>query len=647
MAVGGNARMWLELRGARQVLTGTRQVASGIREVGRETAVTTGQLRAAERRSFLLNQALFTMRRFAYAATLGIGALGGAAVKLGFSFNLLMETNTAAMAQLLGSEQAATKELGYLYDLAARTPFEFQQLTGATRRFLAFGFSLQETNEYMKIIGDTAAGLGGDAAGNIERLVLVLGQVRATGRVLGQDMLQLQQIGINTTKIFREELGLTSEQLKSGVGALQIPAEIAIPAIMRSLNKQFGGMAEQQGRTLAGLFTTLKDYASQLMGTLTMPLFERLRDDLVPDLLAMTQELQQAAAVPGTTFKDLIGIIDDNIGAGGTLVQVWSILANLGRAFGGILSNVVFPALAIVGGFLHVTLLPALQVLTWMLTLGTDNSRIFGYMLGFLLVAFITLKTAMILNAIWTARNTLLWRLAIVAGMRFGGVIRFMTIWTYRNIIALRAWAFAQAMARSSLGTFIGLQLIHNGIMAQSVRWIFLNVAATYAWITATRLFTVAIYGIPLIGWALAAIAVLIVLERKFGFIQRGVEYLWDTFKRFRAWVTGNKISWDDFLPDMPGFRMPFSSPRTNGPFQGMATGGAVTMGGAFLVGERGPEVAMLPRGSAVTPLSASSGGIDMPGFPEYIEVHSEMKIDQKVLGKSVTKYRLDKKARR
>lgn len=41
--------------------------------------------------------------------------------------------------------------------------------------------------------------------------------------------------------------------------------------------------------------------------------------------------------------------------------------------------------------------------------------------------------------------------------------------------------------------------------------------------------------------------------------------------------------------------------------YQGLATGGTVTKGGGFLVGERGPEMVNLPAGAAVTPNGGSS----------------------------------------
>ena len=44
------------------------------------------------------------------------------------------------------------------------------------------------------------------------------------------------------------------------------------------------------------------------------------------------------------------------------------------------------------------------------------------------------------------------------------------------------------------------------------------------------------------------------------------------------------------------------------GPVQGLASGGIVSQGGLFKVGEKGPELVSLPMGAAVTPMSASGG---------------------------------------
>lgn len=64
------------------------------------------------------------------------------------------------------------------------------------------------------------------------------------------------------------------------------------------------------------------------------------------------------------------------------------------------------------------------------------------------------------------------------------------------------------------------------------------------------------------------------------------------------SWAGGAGLNIDDIIPDVqkPGW------------LQGLATGGTVTSGGMFMVGERGPEQVFLPRGAAVTPNGGGTG---------------------------------------
>ena len=654
MSVGGNARIQMALTGRAQVVGGLKQVGGQVGALAKETAVYNAQVSEGHRRTWLMNQALFTMRRFAYAGTLALTALGAIATKTGLAFNISMEQNRIAMGHFLGGTKEANSELAYLYELAARTPFEFQQVVNAERRFLAFGFSVDEARNALSTIGDVAAGLGGDPADNIERLVLVLGQVRATGRVLGQDMLQLQQLGINTNQIFREELGLTREDLKQGVGELQIPSEVAIPALLRGMQKQFKGMAEQQSKTLGGMLSTLHDYTAQLLGALTMPIFLDLRNRIVPGLIDLNKEMSSAAK-SGATWADMMEIVDRHIGAHGALARTWRILANIGSSLAEIFNNAVKPALIFVSAILAVTLLPALEALSRVLLFVADHSTILAPLIVYLTMSFLIYKTAVMISVLWTMRQGLAWKLAILSGMKFGGGIRWMTIWIYRGIVALRGWAFATVLARSSLGTFTGRVLLHNSIMARFIRVMFLASAATRAWAASLWVVRTAIFNIPVIGWILAIIAAIIVLEVKFHIIQRSIENLWNLLIRFRSWILGNKISWDDFLPGsgffdklkfIPGFQGMGLAYEGIKRIPGLAGGGHVTSGGVFAVGERGPELAMLPTGSAVSPMGENAVPLSGEGMNIDITLRNIMEMDGDVLEEKLSVIRLNKKAR-
>lgn len=654
MATGGNARIRLQLQGARQVVAGLGQTTQAVGHLARQTSAYNAGVSQAHHRTFLMNQALFTMRRFAYAATLGFGALAAASTRMGLNFNISMEQNTIAMEHFLGSETAATNELEYLYELAARTPFEFQQVVNAERRFLAFGFSVDEARKALGIIGDVAAGLGGDPAENIERLVLVLGQVRATGRVLGQDMLQLQQLGINTNQIFREELGLTREQLKQGVGELQIPSEVAIPALLEGMNKQFEGMAAEQAKTLGGMLSTLHDYTAQLMGELTTPLFMRLRDSIVPGLIEMNKELS-IAADKGASWADMMGIIDSHIGAHGALARTWRILANVGGALANIFQNAIVPGLAFVAAILGVTLLPVLEEFTWFLLQASEHSGVLKYAVIALTTVFIVSKFWTMTLFFWNMRLAIAWGISAAANRKYAGTIASSVFWMVRAVRATKAWALATVVARSSIGTFMRVYA-HNGLFARAVRMVMTMVTAMRAWAVWNLIVGRTFMMIPIIGWIAAIITAIIYLEMKFHFIQRTIEGIWDLFKRFKEWITGNKISWSDFLPStdapgwlhalaggIPGARAAIGAYNA---LTGMAGGGLVTGGGAFLVGERGPEIAMLPRGSAVTPLG--NAGVPLGGgFDLELTLRNIFEVDGEKLEEKLSTVRLNKQARR
>jgi tape measure domain-containing protein len=148
--------------------------------------------RRRNRRGFLLNQTLFTLRRFAYAGTLALVGMAGAVVKLGFGFDMMMETSQVAFTTLLQSTALARREINYLFELAAKTPFTFQGVQQAARYFLGWGFSIQEVNKNLAIMANVISGMGGNTS-LLEPVIKALGQMRSAGVVRMQDLMQLQQ----------------------------------------------------------------------------------------------------------------------------------------------------------------------------------------------------------------------------------------------------------------------------------------------------------------------------------------------------------------------------------------------------------------------------------------------------------------------
>lgn len=182
-----------------------------------------------------------------------VGA-GFAAVKLAGDF----EQTTIAFNTMLGSAERAGKFLGELEKFAAKTPFEFKDLTEASKRMLALGFSADQILPSMEAIGNAVAALGGGSE-LINRVTLALGQMQAKGKVSAEEMRQLAEAGIPAWEILAKNIGVEIPEAMDLARKGAIKASDALPAIIAGMNERFAGLMDQQSKTLLGQISNLKD----------------------------------------------------------------------------------------------------------------------------------------------------------------------------------------------------------------------------------------------------------------------------------------------------------------------------------------------------------------------------------------------------
>lgn len=167
------------------------------------------------------------------------------------------EQTEIAFSTMLKSQEKARKFLAEASAFANETPFEFPDLIDSSKLLLAFGFDPDAILPMLTTIGDASSGLGAGAAG-IDRITRALGQIQAKGRVLTEELMQLQEVGIPVNQILQEELGLTQEQV-ANIGDEGVKSEDAIAGLLRGMEKRYGGMMENQSRTAKGLMSTISD----------------------------------------------------------------------------------------------------------------------------------------------------------------------------------------------------------------------------------------------------------------------------------------------------------------------------------------------------------------------------------------------------
>ncbi len=163
------------------------------------------------------------------------------------------------MSQALGmaGEQARGLQ-DWIQQLAIKSPFTQTGIRAAFQTALAYGMTTKEAQRLSKAVLDFSAGSGrGEAAMN--QVALALGQIQAKGKLAGQEVLQLVNAGIGVDNILAKAFGKTTEEIVNLREKGLIPADLAVQAIVESLEKDFGGAAERAGGSFSGLLSSMKD----------------------------------------------------------------------------------------------------------------------------------------------------------------------------------------------------------------------------------------------------------------------------------------------------------------------------------------------------------------------------------------------------
>jgi tape measure domain-containing protein len=158
---------------------------------------------------------------------------------------------------MVGSVEQGNKLLQQVKDYANYSPYVFSDVSEAGKLLLNYGVQAHKILPTLKMLGDVA---GGDA-NKLQSLSLAYSQVQATGRLMGQDLLQLVNAGFNPLKIISEKTGISMGVLKKKMEEGAISAKDIEKAfkIATSAGGLFFEMSDKQAETFGGKMSTLMD----------------------------------------------------------------------------------------------------------------------------------------------------------------------------------------------------------------------------------------------------------------------------------------------------------------------------------------------------------------------------------------------------
>lgn len=241
-------------------------------------------------------------------ALLGVGKAMGIAfsaqqaiafVKQVVSVRSEIQALEVSFRTLLGSQQASAELMRQMKEFAAATPLQLGDLAKGAQTMLGFNLNPDEIMPMLKAIGDISMG----DAQKFQSLTLAFSQMQSTGKLMGQDLLQMINAGFSPLAVMADKTGKSIGELKEEMSAGAISAEMVKQAFIDATSEggQFYGMLSGQGDTVKGAI-------AQLSGAIT-DMFNGIGEQSEGLIKGSVKSLQWLVEHYETLGKVLVGLI--------------------------------------------------------------------------------------------------------------------------------------------------------------------------------------------------------------------------------------------------------------------------------------------------------------------------------------------------
>lgn len=257
------------------------KVASGLQ------AVNTTARRAGENAGTSFGQAFSRTAQGIIATAAGVaGGFLAKGLVSGFARLQTIEDSTASLTVQLGSASEAAKVLDDVLAVVTGTPFNLDQFANAASQMISFGVAAEDVPLYLEAIGEAAATRGSQANEFAQRLSITFGQISSLGRIGGEDIRSLSDVGVNALEILGNSFGQTTEGIRDMIADGAIPAEQALKILsdgiingstgINGATVAFGGTMEKLRLTMSGAIGGFSSATARFGAGIIGPLQETL-----------------------------------------------------------------------------------------------------------------------------------------------------------------------------------------------------------------------------------------------------------------------------------------------------------------------------------------------------------------------------------
>ncbi len=157
---------------------------------------------------------------------------------------------------LVGDKAKADALFASIRKFAVETPMQLKDLAGAAQTMMGFGIATEDVMANLEALGNVSMG----DSQKFQSLALAFSQMSATGKLMGQDLLQMINAGFNPLDQMAKTTGKSIATLKNEMSEGAISADMVRQAFIDATSEggKFNGMLEAQSKMMAGAYSNLQ-----------------------------------------------------------------------------------------------------------------------------------------------------------------------------------------------------------------------------------------------------------------------------------------------------------------------------------------------------------------------------------------------------
>lgn len=172
------------------------------------------------------------------------------------------EQTQMAFAKALGGDEAADAYLEQVREMASRTNYTYDEITGYTKQLLN-SYDPSEIFEVLGDLSDATAGLNLNSS-DVSLWVSGLNRMRITDKATMEYLNYFSERGLNVYEALSEALGVQESAVQELVSDGKVSGTTAADAILDYIGELYGGLSDKLAGSYEGLMANIEDMNADL-----------------------------------------------------------------------------------------------------------------------------------------------------------------------------------------------------------------------------------------------------------------------------------------------------------------------------------------------------------------------------------------------